>query len=161
MVSPRPSKTVPAVLVLIAGLLLNACNTTREEQGTLLGAVAGGILGNQIGGGRGQILATGAGAAIGALSGSAIGRSMDDIDRMKMAQAQQLSLETSRIGERTQWSNPDSGNSGSIEPLRTYQNSSGEYCRDFQQITSAGDETEQMYVTACRQPDGSWKMVGV
>jgi surface antigen len=35
----------------------------------------------------------------------------------------------------------------------------GAYCREFQQTVSIGGREERAYGTACRQPDGSWKVV--
>ena len=147
-------------IAIIVVMFLSACQTTNEDRGALLGAVAGGILGNQIGDGRGQLLATGLGAMLGGIAGSSVGARMDKVDQMKLSQAYQKSLEQSRSGEQTTWVNPDTGNSGSIEPIRTYQTSTGKYCREFQQSIIVGGKTEQGHGTACRQPDGSWKIVG-
>ena len=58
------------------------------------------------------------------------------------------------------WVNPDSGNSGSYTPTKTYQVDSGQYCREFQQTITVGGQTEDAYGTACREPDGSWRIVG-
>jgi surface antigen len=131
-----------------------------EERGALLGTVAGGILGNQVGGGQGKVLATGAGMVAGAFAGAAIGSRMDAFDRAQMNKAYASSLESGRSGEVSSWKNPDTGNSGSVEPLRTYQNSTGQYCREFQQTITVGGTTEQAYGTACRQPDGTWQIIG-
>ncbi|MDH3639009.1 MAG: RT0821/Lpp0805 family surface protein [Gammaproteobacteria bacterium] len=147
-------------LLIAAALLLSACETTHQDRGALLGAAAGGILGNQIGSGRGQAVATFAGAVAGAAIGQAVGARMDEVDRMKMGQANHNALEHSRAGEVTRWTNPDSGHSGSVAPVRTYQNAQGQYCREFQQTITVGGQTEQGHGTACRQPDGSWRIMG-
>jgi surface antigen len=149
----------PLILVLCM-LVLNGCQSTNSERGALLGAVAGGILGNQVGGGSGNDIATVVGFLGGAMIGGSIGTRMDDVDRMKMAQAQHESLENGRSGDQTTWTNPDTGHSGSISPLSTNQTSDGKYCREFQQEVVIGGETEQAFGTACRQPDGSWKILG-
>jgi surface antigen len=70
----------------------------------------------------------------------------------------QHTFETARTGQTTTWQNPDSGHSGSVTPTRTYQAPSGEYCREYQQEIVIGGEKHQSYGTACRQPDGSWKI---
>ena len=54
---------------------------------------------------------------------------------------------------------PDSGNSGTVKPQPSYQNASGQYCREYQQTITVDGKTETAYGTACRQPDGSWKIV--
>jgi surface antigen len=148
-------------LILFAALGLGACEGsnvgTKQTVGTVGGAVLGGLLGSQIGGGSGQLWATGAGAVLGALAGSEIGKSLDRADRAYMAQTTQATLEHTRAGETSTWANPDSGHSGTVTPTRTYQRN-GTYCREFQQSVTIGGETEQAYGTACRQPDGTWKI---
>ena len=146
-----------AILIVSSSLMLGACASSNEDRGALLGAAAGGVLGNQIGSGRGQSLATAAGMMAGGSAGAAVGRRMDEHDQQQMQNAQLNSLEFSSIGESTEWSNPDSGNSGSISPQRTYQNASGQYCREFQQQITVGGQTEDGFGTACRQADGSWR----
>ncbi len=156
--SPR---LIPAILVLATALGLSGCEGsnvgTKQAVGTVGGAVLGGFLGSQIGGGSGQLWATGAGAVLGALAGSEIGKSLDRADKAYMGQTTQASLEHTRSGETSTWQNPDSGHTGSVTPTRTYQRN-GTYCREFQQSVTIGGEREQAYGTACRQPDGTWKI---
>ena len=71
----------------------------------------------------------------------------------------QYSLENAQTGHSSQWKNPDSGNSGTFTPTRTYQTDSGQYCREYQQEILVGGEKHESYGTACRQPDGSWKIM--
>ena len=155
------SRRIPAVFILAAALGLGACQTNgpgpKQSVGAVGGAVLGGLLGSQIGGGSGRLWATGAGAVLGALAGSEIGKSLDRADRTYMAQTTQASLEHTRSGETSTWANPDSGHSGTVTPTRTYQQS-GIYCREFQQSVTIGGTREQAYGTACRQPDGTWKI---
>jgi len=139
----------------LAGLLA-ACTTvpTREEQGVLIGALAGGILGHQVGGGSGQVLATMAGTVAGAMIGGSIGRSMDATDRLNTSAA----LENVRTGVPTTWVNPDTGYEYVVTPTNTYSNGSGP-CREYTLDATIGGRTEQIYGTACRQPDGSWQVI--
>jgi surface antigen len=148
---------VAAVLVLVFAA---ACSGQGEKQkvGTGTGAVLGGLLGSQFGSGTGQLVATGAGVFIGALIGSEIGRSMDEVDRMKANQAINTA-HNAPIGETITWNNPDSGNAGTVTPVRDGTSASGNYCREFQQTVTIGGQTEQAFGTACRQPDGSWQIV--
>jgi surface antigen len=76
-----------------------------------------------------------------------------------MSQTTQQSLETAPSGTTTSWRNPDSGNYGTITPQPAYQSSGGGYCREFQQTVTVGGRQESAYGTACRQPDGTWKVV--
>ncbi|MBM3491860.1 MAG: glycine zipper 2TM domain-containing protein [Alphaproteobacteria bacterium] len=142
--------------------LLAACQDTGPKQGlgTLLGAAGGGLAGAQVGRGSGQLAAVAAGTLIGAFLGSEIGKSLDRADQAHMSRTTQQSLETAPSGRTSSWRNPDSGHHGTITPQPAYQTSGGEYCREFQQTVTVGNKTEQAYGTACRQPDGSWKIVG-
>ena len=97
---------------------------------------------------------------LGALLGSEVGRSLDKADQAYAAQSYQNTLEATPTGETTTWVNPDSGNGGSYTPTKTYQVDSGQYCREFQQTITVGGQTEDAYGTACREPDGSWRIVG-
>lgn len=131
----------------------------KEAVGTLLGAVGGGLAGSQVGKGRGRLLATGVGTLLGALAGKEIGKSLDRADRLEMQQTTQQTLESAPIGKTSTWKNPDSGNYGSVTPKKTYKRDDGRYCREFTQTITVGGRTEEAYGTACRQPDGTWKIV--
>ena len=148
-----------AVFCLAAALALGACQAggPKEGLGTVLGGVAGAALGSQIGSGDGKLVAVAAGALIGSMVGREIGSSLDKADRAAMQQAGQAALERNPTGMATSWRNPDSGNSGSVTPVRTFETSSGP-CREFHTEVFVGGKAEQAYGTACRQADGSWKI---
>lgn len=148
-------------VVVIAGLL-GACATDsgqKQNVGTLLGGVGGAVAGSQFGSGTGQLVGVAAGTLIGALLGSEVGKSLDRADQSYMSRANQRAFETAPSGTQVSWRNPDSGNSGAVVPQPAYQTKSGEYCREFQQTINVGGQQQQGYGTACRQPDGSWKVV--
>lgn len=148
--------------VALSTLALGACQSDQWGQkqgiGTGLGAVGGGLLGNQIGKGTGNVVATAAGAVIGAWLGNEIGSSLDAADRSALGNAQ-MSAYSAPVGKQISWNNPQSGNSGVITPVRDGRDSSGAYCREFQQKVTVGGKTQSAYGTACQQPDGSWKIV--
>ncbi len=146
----------------VVALFLAACANSeygqKETAGTLIGAVGGALLGSTIGSGTGQVAAIAAGTIIGAWIGNEVGKSLDRADRLALERAQD-SAYTAPIGEPISWNNPDSGNYGSVTPLRDGNNATtGEYCREFQHEVTIGWRTEQAYGVACRQPDGSWKI---
>ena len=143
-------------------MLLAACSEQggqKESIGTLLGAVGGGLAGSQGGSGRGQLLAVGAGTLLGALIGNQVGKSLDRADKLAMQNSTQTALETGQSGAPVGWRNPDSGHSGTVTPQPAYQTATGQYCREFQQTVTIDGQTQSAYGTACRQPDGSWKIV--
>ena len=139
-----------------AAVLLIACTTapTKQEQGMIIGAIAGGILGHQVGGGSGQVLATMIGTVAGAAIGGSIGKTMDDTDRINAA----ATLENVRTGVSSTWVNPDTGYEYVMTPTRTFDSGTGP-CREYTMDATIGGKTEQIYGTACRQPDGAWKIV--
>ncbi|MDA0261090.1 MAG: RT0821/Lpp0805 family surface protein [Proteobacteria bacterium] len=149
-------------VVSLAALALVACTDgagQKEGIGTLIGAAAGGLAGAQFGKGRGQLAATAAGALLGAFVGNEVGKSLDRADKLAMQSTVQQSLETAPMGTISSWQNPDSGNSGTVTPANTFQRTDGTYCREFSQTITVGGRTEEAYGTACRQADGSWKIV--
>lgn len=129
---------------------------TKTAIGGLGGAAAGGLLGAAAGGGGAGIAA---GVLLGGLLGGAVGNLLDQRDRRMAAEATHKALETAPSGTSTTWRNPDSGNTGTVTPKRTYQNASGQYCREYTQTVTIGGRPQQSYGTACRQPDGSWRVV--
>jgi surface antigen len=149
-------------VAFVASLLLGGCaewqDSPKQSVGTLAGAAAGGLLGAQFGRGTGQLAATGAGVLLGGLLGSSVGRSLDRADRLAMQQTTQTTLETAPTGQAAQWRNPDTGNYGTVTPLRTTE-ANGNVCREYQQTITVGGQTQEGYGTACRQPDGSWRIV--
>ncbi len=148
-----------AAVILLAGCAADG-SRDQEAVGTLLGAGVGAFLGKEIGG-RGNSGAAGAalGALIGAGVGNEVGRQLDEADRIRHARATQHALETTRSGTETEWYNPDTGHRGVVEPRPAFQNPEGQYCREFTQTITVGGEQVEGYGTACRQPDGSWKIV--
>ena len=61
------------------------------------------------------------------------------------------------LGETIYWRNGDA--SGAITPIQDGTSSSGRYCREFQQEVTIGGREEELYGTACQNPDGSWEIV--
>lgn len=157
------SLAVASTLVL-SPLALGGCANqqqmgNKQTFGAITGAVLGGFLGSHVGQGEGQIWATGAGIILGALAGANIGQQLDAADTVMMERTSQAALEHTRTGTTSQWNNPDSGNSGSVKPTRTYQRSDGTHCREYTQTVIIAGDPHQAVGTACRQSDGTWKIM--
>jgi surface antigen len=149
-------------MALVGMVGLGACNQNagdKETVGGLAGAAAGGLAGAQVGSGSGQLAATAVGALLGFLIGSEVGKSLDKADQLYAERTAGQALESNPTGQTSSWSNPDSGNSGTITPTRTTYTDSGQPCREYQQTVTIGGEQQEAYGTACRQPDGTWKIV--
>lgn len=160
---PRTHARLSVVTALVAALSLGACATNKpgdkQVGGTVLGAVAGGLAGSAFGRGTGQGIMIGLGTLLGAYLGSEAGQSLDRADRQAAQRVAHETFEYAPTGSTKTWSNPDSGNAGSVTPTKTYKQADGSYCREYQQTVTVGGKTQDAYGTACRQPDGSWKVV--
>jgi surface antigen len=157
------------IAVACAALLLAGCansgngpgefGANKTTAGGLLGAVGGAVAGAQFGSGSGRLAATAAGTLLGALIGSEVGSSLDRADQ-QYARRAQTQAQAAPIGQSIVWSNPESGHTGTVTPIREGRiPSTGEYCREFQQTVQVGGQSQQAYGTACRQADGSWRVV--
>ncbi len=150
-----------AAVVLAVPLI--ACQTLQDNPkqtgGTLLGAGLGALIGSQVGSGKGQMAAIAVGTLAGAWSGSEVGKSLDKADRAYAERTAQNSLEYAQVGQAQAWRNPDSGNSGTFTPIRTYQSADRLYCREFETTIYVGDKQETGTGRACRRPDRTWQIV--
>ena len=155
------SRVSTAVIISVP---LIACQTLQDNPkqtgGTLLGAGLGALIGSQIGSGKGQMAAIAIGALAGGWAGSEVGKSLDRADRQYAERTAQDSLEYAQIGQAKAWRNPDSGNSGTFTPTRTYRTADGQNCRDFETTIYVDGKKETGTGRACRRADGTWQIVG-
>lgn len=147
-------RTLLVVSCALTTMIVSGCALNREQTGALAGGMVGAATGSTIGGGSGRTAAIILGALLGTAIGANIGRHMDEQDRMKTAQV----LESNKTGQPTTWINPDTRDRYTVTPTRTYEEQ-GTPCREFTMNANVGDETQKVYGTACRQSDGSWKIV--
>ena len=152
----------PLKLILVPCLAFSvgACDASNQQIGTIVGAVGGAVVGDALGGrGTEKVILVAAGTLAGAWRGSSIGRRLDEADRRQMEITTQQALETSKSGYKSEWINPDSGNQGTVTPKPAYRNQNDQYCREFTQTVTIAGKIEEAYGIACRQPDGSWRIV--
>ena len=148
------------VAVLSIGLLAS-CESgsgNNEALGTFLGAAIGMGLG-ALAGHDARPAAMTMGAMLGGIAGNQVGKRLDEADRLKMQQAQHAALESGRSYDTAGWYNPDTGNRGSVTPQPAYRTDSGQYCREYAETIVIDGQEQRVYGTACRQPDGSWKIM--
>jgi surface antigen len=94
------------------------------------------------------------GSALGAAAGGAVGRSMQPVDQACVSRT----LENTPSGQTVAWQNPDNQSSYWVTPTKTYQAASGTPCREYVTDAVIGGRAEKVVGTACRQPDGSWRV---
>jgi surface antigen len=160
------SKKILALLAVVA-ISVTACTNTgtgsgptinKEFLGGATGAILGGVVGSKVGKGTGQLVGVGVGTLLGTMVGSSIGASLDKADLMYADRANQRAY-TAPVGETISWNNPDSGNSGTITPVRDGTSTNGRYCREYSQTITVDGKTQKAYGTACKNPDGTWQIV--
>jgi surface antigen len=129
------------------------CN--REVIGAVLGGAVGAAVGSRVGEGDGRFITTVGGAVIGAVVGGAIGKSMDDADQACAAQA----LEYASLRQSVRWHNKSRGAFYTVTPLGIVPaGTKGVECRRYSLLTEQGGKQHNGGGTACRQPDGSWRL---
>ena len=156
-------KIVRLAPVVLVAFVLSSCAAMKQAYeenpkallGGAMGAGAGAGIAALAGASPGWIVAS---ALMGGLVGGYVGKKLDDRDKQMATQAATKAFEKNRTGVATVWNNPDTGNSGSITPTKTYQLANGQYCRQYTQTIMIGGEKHETYGTACRQADGTWKI---
>jgi len=78
-------------------------------------------------------------------------------DQAAMDAALNKALEVNLSGNELTWQNPDSKRSALFTPVRTYQDKSGKYCREYRKDVTISGKTETTYGLACRTDEGVWK----
>jgi len=133
------------------GITQGTCN--RESVGTVMGGVIGGIIGNKTSSRKNKTVSTLAGTVFGALIGKEIGRNMDNAD----AGCSNQVLERASDGQAVNWKNPDTNNSYSMTPYKSYQQDDGRYCRRYRTTVREGAREKTYDETACRNDQGMWE----
>jgi surface antigen len=101
------------------------------------------------GGGEDDVLVT-------ELVGTDLARMLDPVDRRRLQEVVQQTLENGVSGQVAGWRNPFSRNNGTVVASRAYRNASGLWCRGVEQSITVSQETRRGRGTACRRPDGFW-----
>jgi len=156
------SHLVRPVIVLALVLSLNACSWNKDRSQTLgavVGGIVGAVVGSQLGSGTGRAITTVLGTTLGTMWGSDVAEGLSSIDTGYFERTTQDTLEYGKPGEQARWSNPDSGNFGTVTPDQTFTDDSGQNCRQFETTVTVDNDQRTATATACRQPDGQWKVI--
>jgi surface antigen len=132
--------------VLIA--LLSACMASKENGGDP----------HELRIDPAKLSAGGVGSLLGALTDRDVWAAMTGEDRNQADQAAKRAF-AAPLAEKVIWTNPQSGNSGTITTTREGYSSAGTFCREFQQTVTTPAKSELAYGTACKQPDATWKIM--
>lgn len=163
---PSPQYSTAKILRQIAAFCLivsvSACSWNEDRTGKIGGAVGGilgGIAGSQVSNGTGRTAAIILGATLGTMWGEDIAHGMSKADKIFAERTTKDTLEYGKPGENATWSNPESGNSGNVVVNETFENKDGENCRKFETTSTIENEDRTTSGTACRMPDGEWKVL--
>jgi surface antigen len=108
--------------------------------------------------GCGSDAGSGRGAPV--VSAVAATQSFDDTDQAFMTQQFKHAMDTALNGQPMGWTNPSNGYQVEVTPTHMYQQADNTYCREFTQTISVKGQPATTKGTACRQSDGSWKIIG-
>jgi len=146
--------------MLVASLLAGCSEDIKWGQtgGAVLGGIGGAVLGAQFGRGTGKLAMTALGGVLGALAGSQLGKQLDQADKVEAGKAEERA-QSAPVGQSVVWTNPESGHSGTVTPVSEGPDRAGNFCREYQSTLSVDGKEERGSGIACRQPDGSWKVV--
>lgn len=136
------------------------CRDAKDPAGVLIGALIGGLLGNAAGRDGGRTGTTVAGVILGGVVGAALTKDMDCDDRSYAYKAYYNGFNSDRPGSRHPWRNPGNDHRGEVRVGGYYNDPRGFRCADFTQVTTIQGRTQTTRGRACRQPDGSWAVVG-
>jgi len=84
----------------------------------------------------------------------------EDIEMLKAAAAGLFDDESARIGDTRTWSNPASGNTGSVSLVKTFEHQ-GLPCKRVQHVVKQKGRADQVVYqfARCRTADGAWQLL--
>jgi len=159
---PALRRALAVSLCVCVALSAGGCSWNEKRTETLggvIGGIVGGIIGSKAGNGTGRNVAIILGATLGTMWGQDIAKGLSDADKLFQERTTADTLEYGKPGEQATWSNPDSGNSGTVTPSETFQNDADEDCRTFETTVQVEGEDHTAEGTACRTEDGLWEVV--
>jgi surface antigen len=98
-----------------------------------------------------------AGTLAGGYFGSRLGNGFDEGARRAAASAERQALANDAPAD---WSDPHSGASGRVRPLRSFTDAAGRACREYSQTVVIAGRRQSDTGIACRRSDGTWSLVG-
>jgi surface antigen len=146
-----------ALVIAAAALLLAGCagQSGNVQTGAIPGANPGVVLNSPVSAGAGEAPV---GAVEGGLLGAEVGRSLNEDERAAALKAEYEALEYGRSGQPTGWRVPK-GSYGEVNVGSSYQVNRLD-CREYTHNIWIGGRLRVVRGTACRQPDGVWRIVG-
>ena len=98
-----------------------------------------------------------AGTLAGSYFGNRLGSRFGDTARRAAATAERRALADNAPAD---WSDPSSGTSGRVRPLRSFTDAAGRECREYSQTVNIAGRRQSDTGIACLQSTGNWSLVG-
>ena len=168
-------KIIRLTSVLLISSMLSGCATQqaggsasssckvlgpKASVGILAGAALGAGAGAAVGNSNNKGAAVLVGALAGAIMGGIAGSSMDKQDCEK-AQLALQKMGKAKVGKAIVWSNPSTGNHGTLVPTTKPKMTAQGLCREYKRTTylKNGQQTGGDTGLTCRTDDGDWEVV--
>lgn len=141
------------------------CDDVDIAVGTGVGGLVGGIIGHQFGKGSGNTAATIGGVILGGIVGNAITKDAckdKHHDAYYYDNAYYDAFNDRGEDDRYEWNNPYTHNHGYVTTGDYYEDGYRDYqgpCREFTQKVYIDGRPETATGVACRQNDGTWRIV--
>ena len=136
------------------------CRTSPDPAGVIAGALIGGLIGNSVGRGGGRGGATVAGVVVGGALGATMTRNLDCGDRSYAYQTYSDGFNGDRPNSTYRWYNGQNDHNGELRVGTYYEDPDGFRCANFSQVVYIQGRAQESRGRACRQPDGTWAIVG-
>lgn len=140
------------ILLALAASSLG-CTTSKAQQGSVFGGLAGGLIGSQLGPEDRRRENALIGAGIGLAAGYMLGNELDKFDQQRVQQT----LEYQPSGQSTSWVNPDTGYQFTATPSPAYASGNRIY-RDVELEAYIDGRRETVQARAYRDQD-RWILV--
>lgn len=92
--------------------------------------------------------------------GDSLDLTADDVEMLKAAAAALFADDGARLGDTRTWSNPASGNTGSVSLVKTFEHQ-GLPCKRVQHVVEQKGRADQVVYqfARCRTSDGTWRLL--
>jgi surface antigen len=92
--------------------------------------------------------------------GDTLDLTTEDIEMMKAAAAELFTDDAARLGDTRTWSNPATGNAGSVSLVKTFEHQ-GLPCKRVQHAIKQQDRADQVIYqfARCRASNGTWQLL--
>ncbi len=147
------------IIYLIILTFLTSCANSQDSKriGQVFGAISGTIIGSKLGKGTGKNISIASGTILGSIIGEHLAKKISESDMDFISKKTKEVLTDEEIGKKYSWKNLESGNSGYVKSMKNFKNRN-KNCKEIKQVINFNSNKNEIYSSACKQADGSWKI---